>query len=105
VSGDSGARFGGEPALAAGLIQSRHDVEVRTPAGHQAIFIARTGNSGGEFYEGPAGSSASIDVVPDYRDSWGVPRRLPCERNAVRSFVTARKPKAKQGTCSRQDSD
>jgi hypothetical protein len=99
MSGDSGTCFRGEPALAAGLIQSRHDVEVRTPAGHQAIFIRRAGDAGGEFNEGPAGSRASIHVIPDDRDSRGVPRPLPCERNAV-SFVTARKPKAKQGTCS-----
>jgi hypothetical protein len=92
MSGDSSTCFRGEPALVCGLIQSGHNIEIRTPARHQAIFIARTGNSGGEFYKGPGGSRASIHVVPDYRNSRGVPRRLPCERNAVRSFVTACKP-------------
>ncbi len=77
------------------MIQSRHDVEVRTPAGHQAIFIARTGNKGGEFHKGPAGRSASINVIADYRDSWRGRWRVPRERNAVRAFMAGSKPEAK----------
>ena len=62
-------------------------------------------NSGGEFYEWPAGRSASIDVIADYRDSGREPRLLPRKRNAVRAFVATRKAEAKQDTYASQDSD
>jgi hypothetical protein len=92
MSGDSSTCFRGEPALVSGLIQSGHNIEISTATDYQPIFIRRAGDAGDEFNEGAAGSRASIHVVPYYRDSRGVPKRLPCERNAVRSFVTACKP-------------
>src|ERR1700687_5397346 len=36
-SGNRGSYFGGEPALAAGLIQSSHDVEGRAGTEHQLL--------------------------------------------------------------------
>lgn len=63
--------FRGKPALAAGLIQGSHDVEVSTGIDNQAIFIRWAWDSGGDFHELLAGRRAPIHVVADDRYSRG----------------------------------
>jgi hypothetical protein len=68
-SGNRGSYFGGEPALAAGLIQGSHNVEVSAATDHQAIFIWWAWDSGGDFHELAAGGRAPIHVVDDKRQA------------------------------------
>src|SRR6202521_3793534 len=76
-SGKRGSYFGGEPALAAGLIQGSHNVEVSAATDYQAIFIRWTWDSSSDFHELPAGGRAPIHVVADGGDSRDYHRGFP----------------------------